>query len=626
MDIKQPMDGLADDALSKVRQFLDVHNILPLLSEKTVETITMEAFDGYDIDCASLQAYYSDLKTVEQWIDLLPINHNKGRANIKMPWFVDAAHNFASQVYPEIIQGSEVVRPQVIGAEEGSELSTLAQRHANLMNYQNLVQNRDWENQTDKLLFLLPLYGCLFRKRFMNDMGRQETSLIFPRNLVVHVNTDSLITCPRVTELLCLYPYQIERRITAGHIIDYDYRKNSSTDKQEPVNFLEQHTFLDLDGDGIVEPYVLLLDEEQRKLVRITPRYTMDSVMLDKRTGKISEIVPLQHYVMYSLLPDLNNGFYSIGLLHFLGNIMDAANTITNQLIDAGTAVNNTGGFLARGAQIKAGINLLNGRQYQFVDTNGADLASSIYHLPVREPSATLYQLLGYFDEMFHRMASTSGFDLGRIPSNMGEMAALQMLEQGLKSYMGIFKRIYRALKDEFTIQQQLNAAYPPAATYQMVNGQQVNPEELELLNLPIIPAADPKNVANAQKAQKAQFLLQFRDEPNVNRDEINKRALSALQVENVDAIIPPQQPLNPEQEALQQEMRSLELRRLRAEVDNLEVDVAQKRSTITKNTADTVGKLKSAEKTIIETDKLEQETYGQFDYSNNSIGNSGMV
>ena len=624
-EIEQEEEVNEQTPLQRVVEFLQSKNIAELLPKKKLDELAMQAIREYDIDVASNSKYYGDLSVVEEQIDIMALEKT-GRANVKLPWFIVSAQEFAAQVYPEIVQGSEVVRPQVIGKELGGELSSLAQRIANLMNYQNLIQNKDWEAQTDKLLFMIELYGCMFRKRYIDEYGRQRTELIKPRQLVVHDQTETLETCPRITHLFALYPYQIDARIAAGQFLDYDYKSKSTTDSQEPIDFLEQHVLLDLNDDDVAEPYTLLIDQDLGKIVRITPRYTIDDVMLDEDGETILEIQPLNAFTKYEWMPDWNGGFYGMGILHYLGNIYDASNTLANQIIDAGTSSNNTGGFLSSSVQIKSGVNKLNGRQYQFLDMEGGDLASGIVHMPVREPSQTLYQMLAYFDDMFHRMATTSSFDLSRIPSNMGEMAALQMMEQGMKAYMGVFKRIYRSLRDEFTLQQRLNVAYPPAATYALVNGQDADPMELQQRDLPIIPAADPNNVANAQKSQKAQFLLQFRDEPNVDRAEINRRALSALQIENIEKIMPPQQPLTPEQQAEMQMVKELEMRRITAEVLKLENESQVKKAETTKKTAETARVLKETDKIIVETDIQEKEAYGAISYENNEIGNRGMV
>jgi hypothetical protein len=624
IDEMQSDEVLQPKPLQRLIEFLNSKNIAEFLSKKKLDELSMNAVREYNIDVTSNSKYYADLSIIEEQIDIMSLEHT-GRANVKLPWFIVSAQEFAAQVYPEIVQGSEVVRPQVIGKEMGGELSTIAQRIANLMNYQNLIQNKDWEAQTDKLLFMVELYGSMFRKRYIDEHGKQCTEIIKPRQLVVHSQTETLETCPRITHLFALYPYQIEMRIAAGQFLDYKYKGNNTTDSQEPINFLEQHVLLDLNDDDVIAPYTILIDQDLGKVVRITPRFTIDDIILDENEN-IKEIKPLNAFIEYGWMPDWNGGFYSMGILHYLGNIYDAANTICNQIIDAGTAANNTGGFLSSAVQIKAGINKLNGREYQFIDIDGGDLATGIAHMPVREPSPTLYQMLAYIDDMFHRMASTSSFDLSRIPSNMGEMAALQMMEQGMKSYMGIFKRIYRSLREEFMLQMRLNVAYPPAATYTLVNGQEANPAELSIRDLPIIPAADPNNVANAQKAQKAQFLLQFRDEPNIDRAEINRRALSALQVENIEKIMPEPEEPTPKQKQEIATVKELELRRMTAEVLKLEMEVNAQRAEISRKTAETVKVLKQADEIIVNTDKLERETYGEINYENNQIGNTGLV
>ena len=77
-----------------------------------------------------------------------------------------------------------------------------------------------------------------------------------------------------------------------------------------------------------------------------------------------------------------------------------AINTIINQLLDAGTLSNRQNGFLGRGLKLGRGKSIqLRSGEWKPVDVTGDDLRKNVFPMPVREPSGTLFQLLGLLIE-----------------------------------------------------------------------------------------------------------------------------------------------------------------------------------------------------------------------------------
>ena len=630
-------------------EFLKVPNIAALLDQQILDELAQDAVEEYSVDLASNADYYSGLKDVDRCIDMLG-KYREG-SNVHMPFMLEVAQDFAAQAYPEIVKGSEVVRPHVIGDDE--QALTIAKRRADFMNWQNLQQNKAWEAQTDNMLFRLPLRGCYFRKRDIDADGKQFTEIIDAENVVVHFHTDDLGSCPRVTHRTCLYPYEVQQMQRAGMILeDYIPTEDNDGDSQQPIKFLEQHRLYDLDGDGMPEPYKVLIDEEQQKVVRIAPRFTAKDLKFNAPPQfddagevipeslvdiELVEIEPISHFIKYDIIPNWDGGFYGYGYVHMLGNLNQAAEAAMNQLLDAGAAANNAGGFISARARIKAGSRTASGRKYEYIQApSGEPLANHFFNAPVREPSGALQQLLSYIDDVIHRVAVTSSFDLSRIPSNMGQMAALQMLEQGLKAYMGVFKRMFRSLKEEFTLQQRLNAAYPPEASFAKLFPQ-ADPAELQMLDDNIIPSADPKGVSDARQAQQAAYLDSLKGQ-GLNDMEITRRSMAAMQVDNIDKIMPPEP--TPDEQAQQQaeqaQLKELEFKKAFAEVSKQEaeaikaqVEVQKATAEATKIQADTGLKVLQGEKLIKETDKIEIDNEGVIDEQNNQNyvrSGAGMV
>src|SRR3990167_6191352 len=58
--------------------------------------------------------------------------------------------------------------------------------------------------------------------------------------------------------------------------------KPSAAIGPQPRVILEQHTYLDLDGDCYCEPYIVTIDRDTKKVLRIVARFQKDNVISNK--------------------------------------------------------------------------------------------------------------------------------------------------------------------------------------------------------------------------------------------------------------------------------------------------------------------------------------------------------
>ena len=79
-----------------------------------------------------------------------------------------------------------------------------------------------------------------------------------------------------------------------------------------------------------------------------------------------------------------------------LGGLTKTATSVLRQLIDAGTLVNLPAGFKARGLRIRDDDQPLVPGEFRDVDAPAGDLRASLMTLPYKEPSGTLFNLLGF--------------------------------------------------------------------------------------------------------------------------------------------------------------------------------------------------------------------------------------
>ena len=296
---------------------------------------------------------------------------------------------------------------------------------------------------------------------------------------------------------------------------------------------IECHCFYDLDKDEYKEPWVITVHRTTGKVLRIVARFEEKGIKKNKK-GEIFRIEPNSHFTLYSFFPDPAGGFYPIGWGHLLEGFNESINTITNQLIDAGTLGIRAGGLIAKGVKLIGSQKEISPFKWQFVNVDAAQLKNAVFPFPVREPSAVLFQLLGFLVEAAKGIANLKEVLSGEtkaLGKDMSPTTYMGMVEQGLKVFIGIYKRFYDALTEEFRKLYQLNAVYLDKQESFMVSGemQQVALSDYQEDDMEVLPVADPNLATDLLLRAQDQALLSMAQMPGVNTLEITRRAIRHL-------------------------------------------------------------------------------------------------
>jgi chaperonin GroES len=231
---------------------------------------------------------------------------------------------------------------------------------------------------------------------------------------------------------------------------------------------------------------------------------------------------------------------YDVGFGVLLGPLNETTNTMINQIADAGTMSLTAGGFLARGAKIRGGNYTFAPFQWNRVDSSGEDLSKSMVPLPVREPSAVLFQLLQLLISYVERIAGTTDTQVGENPGQNTPAETMRtMVQEGQRVYTAVYKRIWRSMKEEFKKLYVLNALFLPRRLNYGPNGVVLredflgNPDD-------VVPAADPNVTSEAMQMSQAVMLKQAAGStPGYNIEEVEKRFLKALKIDGIEQIYP---------------------------------------------------------------------------------------
>lgn len=541
---------------------LNQANIVSLIDSEMVKSIGMEVTMGYDIDKSSRADWEKQTKTA---MDLaLQVATEKSwpwpkAANIKYPLITTAAIQFSARAYPAIVQGSEVVKGEVIGPDPDGQKKERADRIGRHMSYQVLEEVQDWDEEEDKLLLMLAIVGCTFRKTYFDSMlGRPCSDLVSAIDLVYdHATPWNKLR--RKTHHLNLFKNDVIERVRAGIFTDIELGMPEGADNDEDAHyaFLECHCWYDIDQDGYKEPYIVTVKKDTSEVVRIIPRFDEEGIYLNGK-GEISKIVPVEYFTKFSFMPNPDGGSYDIGLGLLLNPINEAVNTVFNQMLDAGTLANTGGGFIGGGLKMKGGAARFSPGEFKSVDAVGR-ISDNIYHMQFTGPSNVLFQLLGMLIQAGKEMSSVQDIMTGERQANETATTTLALIEQGQKVFSAIFKRVHRGHKQEFKKLFRLNKLYLQPEDYYRFQDkvETIYLDDYQGDGTDVTPVSDPSLVSDGQILARAEALLKFVGDPMVKQLEIRKNYLKAIKTPNPEQFLIEEEPqIPPEVQAQIQQMQ----------------------------------------------------------------------
>lgn len=552
------------DIKLKIQEIVQNTNVAASLDEDTLTKIGNDVVEGYNDDKQSRSEWE---KKAKEYFELaLQVAKEKSfpwpkASNVKFPLVSIAAMQFGARAYPTLVPSTgKIVQMRVLGKDPDGEKFKRAQRVSTHMNYQLTVQMEDWEEDYDKLLIMLPIIGVAFKKTYYDSsLRRNKSCLVLPQNLVVNYWTKSLEESFRITEVLYLTRNQVkERQLQNIYLADVDLGdpvlevdtdnekrdlKPVKVDQSTPYKILEQHTFLDLDDDGYFEPYIVTVDYHTAKVLRIVPRFKQENIDTNV-DGDVVSIKPDHYYTKFPFFPNPDGSFYDLGFGHLLGPINEAVNTLINQLVDSGTIRNLQAGFVGKGIQIRKGEQRFQPGEWKQVNAIGDDLRKQIVPLPSNEPSKVLFELLGLLIQSGKELASIAEIFVGKMPGqNTPAYTTKETVEQGMKLFTAIYKRVYRAQTKELKKLYELNRYYLDPEEYVSVLDEPIQQSDYEAPPDDLIPAADPSASSNTEKMAKVEALAQLLPLGTINPMALTMRWLEALdETQPEQLIIPPEQ------------------------------------------------------------------------------------
>jgi hypothetical protein len=294
---------------------------------------------------------------------------------------------------------------------------------------------------------------------------------------------------------------------------------------------LEGYEDKDKDGEptGIALPYIVTIEKGTKTILGIRRNWYEDDELKLKRN----------HLVHYVYVPGF--GFYGFGFIHLIGGYAEAATMIMRQLVDAGTLSNLPGGLKTKGLRIKGDDTPINPGEFRDVDVPSGSIRDNILPLPYKEPSQTLYQLLGNIIDEGRAFASAGDINVSDMSNEAPVGTTLAILERTLKVNTAVQGRLHYAMRQEFKLLKAIIRDYTPEEyEYEPEDGdRQVKQADYDTVE--VIPVSDPNASTMAQKIVQYQAVMQLAQQAPQLYDLplLHRQMIEVLGVKNANKLVP---------------------------------------------------------------------------------------
>jgi hypothetical protein len=539
-------------------------NLAEYLGEDELKDIASKVIEGFEADKDSRSEWD---ETLTRGLDLLGLKFEEtgtafdGSCAATHPLIIESAVKFQSKASQELLPANGPVRTQIIG-DPDSQIVQQSNRVRRFMNYELTEMMPEYFDEMERMLFHLPIVGSAIVKMYYDGGLERPTAEHIPLDqFYVNYSATDLRRAERYTHVIYKSPVDLRRDIAAGmyrDVEDLDEKPDSNRSDNEisakideimglhgnnsedpEYTLLEQHCYMQLEDDDQVYPYIITVEESSETVLSIRRNYRED----DPRAEK------MVHFTHYRFVPGF--GFYGLGLIHLIGNLTMTATSAMRALVDAGQFANLPGGFKAKGVRVVGDNDPISPGEFKEVEALGMDLNKAIVNLPYKEPSQTLFQLLGFVSSAAEKFADQTD-QVVNDSSGYGPVGTtMALIEASAKFFSAVHKRLHHAQRQQFKILAQINETFVP------VNGYPYATPEGDMTifqqdfdgRVDVLPVSDPNIPSRAHRLSLASLALQLAAQTppgTFNNTELIRQVLEAADFPNIDQVIPAKQEAQP--------------------------------------------------------------------------------
>ena len=526
-------------------------NLAAILPENLLQTISNDVRFAVDEDKSSRRDWEDALT---KGMDLLGIKDEQrsipwpGACGVVHPMVLEAAVRFQSKSITRLFPPEGPANAKVLGESDQSKIQQ-AKRVAADLNYWLTDRMQEYRDETEQLLFALPVDGSAFKKCYFDPLLKRPVAQFVPANdFLMPYGFPNLETCPRYTHVMKkaygdirrLQDIGFYRNVTLNRSpIELDSLEEKVTrlsgispsyTRNELLTLWETTTELIIEN-GRALPYVVTLEHDSNRIL---------SIYRNWREGD-PEHAKVINWTHYRYVPW--KGPYGLGLIHLIGGIGHSTTSILRQLVDAGTLSNLPGGLKSRTLRIKGDDDPIQPGEFRDVDVPAGKILDSIAFLPYKEPSGVLFQLLQMLVDEGKSFASIAELDMSSSTQNAPVGTMLALIERATEVITAVQSRMHTALGRELAIIAELIRDHTgPDYDYDPPNHMPRSAKEEDYhAGVSIIPVSDPAASTMAQRVMEYQAALQLSSQaPQLyNLPLLHRSMLEVLGIDNADQIVP---------------------------------------------------------------------------------------
>lgn len=557
-------------------------NLAEEMGETELESLGFELLDDIRRDKDSRKDWEN---TYKEGLTLLGLKYEErtepweGACGVFHPMITEAVVRFQSETIMETFPAQGPVKTKIIG-KDTREKEEAARRVKEDMNYELTERMPEFRSEHERMLWNLPATGSAFKKVFYDPNLQRQVSLFIPaEDVIISYGASSLETAERVSHRMYKTKNEIRKLQVAGFYRDVDIgepqrtkdeieeRKNKETGfnslNDDRYELYECHVNLDLEGyedkedgepTGIAIPYVITVLGTTGTVLSVRRNFYEDDPTKARR----------DHFVHYVYIPGF--GIYGFGLFHLIGGFARSATSIMRQLVDAGTLSNLPGGLKARGLRIKGDDTPIAPGEFRDVDVGSGAIRDNILPLPYKEPSATLYQLLGTIVEEGRRFAATADMKISDMSAQAPVGTTLALLERMLKVMSAVQARVHYAFKQELKLLAAIIRDYTDDEyDYEPTEGvRRAKQSDYDMVE--IIPVSDPNAATMSQRVVQYQAVIQLsQTAPQIyDMPQLHRQMLEVLGIKDAAKLVPVEDDEKPT-DPVMENMNAMNLKPLKA-------------------------------------------------------------
>lgn len=546
------------------------NNLAASLPEEELTAIAQQCFQEFEEDLESradweemhakwLEIYYQrDVAQMPAW---------DGSSEESLPLLAEAVNQFQSRTYRAFFPNRYFIDAIPVG--KPSEQARLrAERIGKHMSFQLSVMDRTYKPNKNQMFMAVALHGSDFTKTYYSPTRRRNViervramDLVVPYGVgprrIEDIERKTQIKWMSVNQTRVLAqnnwfldecePYSEEAGPIQQAADDAEgiIKSGSYGSKGDECCVLEQHRLLDLDGDGIGEPYIVWLDRQTKKIKRIQIRYEVDETGLP-----LDNKEPIEMFTHYQFLPN-PDGFYGLGFGHLIGQTNKAGNKLLRMFIDANelATIGNMGGLVSENLGLDGDSFDISLGRFDKLPRSVEDIRKHVFQWQFPQPSQEALQMIDKLSATAQRLSANSDILSGNPDKVYQPQAMLAMIEQGLQLFSSVQEFLGVSMEDELQKIYRLNAKHLEESPYFQFGDDTIEVTREDYMDdFRVVPIFDPKYATRSQKLAKAEAEYQFivqnpiasQNPQSIYLASVNY--LKALDAENIDAIMPPPQ------------------------------------------------------------------------------------